>query len=122
MQVDGPAAEGDAVLEFAAGDNIVLVEHIVADEAAVFPFAGHRANPFQRHMICIKLAGILDIVPDAVDDGPQLITDQLIVMNGVMFTAPFNPPIMTAVIAAANDPATSECVVCVISLAKEGGI
>lgn len=56
-------------------------------------------------MVCIELAGVLDIVPDPVDHGPQLITDQLIVMNGVMLTAPFDPPVMTTGIPAANDPA-----------------
>src|SRR5688572_6007623 len=63
-------------------------------------------------MVGIKLAGILDIVPDPVDHGPQFITDQLIVMNGVMFTAPFNPPVMTTGIPAANDPANRNAGLC----------
>ena len=61
MQVDGPAAKGNGIRELLLADNIVLGEHIVTREAAVLPFARQRTNPLQRHMICIKLAGVLDM-------------------------------------------------------------
>lgn len=121
MQVNGPAAKGNGIRELPLADNIVLGEHIVTREAAVLPFARQRTNPLQRHMVGIKLTGILDIVPDPVDHGPQFITDQLIVVYGVMFPAPFNPPVMTTGIPAANDPANRNAGLCNI-LCKRRGI
>lgn len=80
-----------AVLEFPLRDNIVLVQHVIADETAVFPFARNRADPFQRHVIGIEFARIFNVIPNAVYGGPQLVADPLVVVNGIDFPAPLDP-------------------------------
>src|SRR5690625_6903245 len=65
---------------------------MLAHEPAVLPFAGHRSDPFQGEGLRVELAGILDVVPQAVADRLELITDLLVVMDHIEFAAPFDPP------------------------------
>ncbi|MNI30170.1 hypothetical protein D3C73_840050 [compost metagenome] len=105
MEIDRPAAKRHAVRELTLGDNVILVQHVVADEPPVFAFAGQRADPFQRHVFGAEFAGVFDIIPNAVNDGPQLVADHLIIMHRVMLAAPFNPPVVAAGVAASDHPA-----------------
>ncbi|MNW04943.1 hypothetical protein D3C71_2011120 [compost metagenome] len=70
MEIDGPAAEGYPVREEPLGQNVVLVQHIVPHEPPVLPFPRDGTDPLQRQIGRIELAGILDIIPDAIDGGP----------------------------------------------------
>ncbi|MNR39098.1 hypothetical protein D3C85_1572690 [compost metagenome] len=48
MQINRPAAEGDAVLEELLGDYVILIQDVVPNETAIFPFPRNRPDPFQR--------------------------------------------------------------------------
>ena len=104
MQVDRPAAESNPVFKRLLSDNIVLVQHVIAEKTAIFPLARKRAYPFQRHVVGIEFARIFDIIPYAINNRPQFVANALIVMDRVEFPAPFDPPIVAAGIAAADDP------------------
>ena len=100
MQINGPAAEGDRVRVAALFDDVLLREDQIALEATALALAGDRADPFERQGLGFgKLAGVLDVIPDAVDDFPQLPLDLLAVVNGVERAAPFQPPEPAAVLA-----------------------
>ena len=43
--VDAPPAEGHAVFEKGLAADVVLGEHVIADQSAVLPFAGDVADP-----------------------------------------------------------------------------
>src|SRR5690625_2810927 len=92
VQIYRPAAEADAVIELSLPEHILLGQHMLAHEPAVLPFAGHRSDPFQGEGLRVELAGILDVVPQAVADRLELITDLLVVMDHIEFAAPFDPP------------------------------
>ena len=104
VEVDGPAAEGDPVLELGLAEHVVLGEHVVADEAAVLALAGHGADPLQGEVLRVEAAGVLDVVPDAVADGLQLVADPLVVSHDVEIAAPFDPPVVAAVHLLADHP------------------
>ncbi len=105
VQVDGPAAERHPVGELALAEDVALVEDVVAEEAPVLALAGHRAHPFQRHGVRVELAGVLDVVPDAVDDRPQLVADALVVVHRVELAAELDPPVGAAVVTGLDDAA-----------------
>ena len=93
MQIDRPAAEGNGVGVRALLDDVLLGEHVVAFEATALALAGDGADPFQRHGFGLgKLAGVLDVVPDAVDDLPQLPLDRLGLVDRVEAAAVLEPP------------------------------
>ncbi len=101
VQVDGPAAKGDGIVEVALLDDVLLGEHVGALEAAALALAGNVADPLQRQVLGIgKLARILDVVPDAVDHLPQLPLDGLGLVDGVQSPAVLDPPETAAVGAA----------------------
>ncbi len=103
VEVDGPAAEGDTVGELPLLQNVLLAQHVVAEEAAVLALARKAADPLQRQVLGIReLAGVLDVVPDAHDHGLQFVADQLVVVDGVEFAAPLDPPVVAAVVAGAQ--------------------
>ena len=86
-------------------DQVLLNQHRVAFEAATLALPGDRAHPLQRQVGSLgEPAGILDVIPNSVRDAPEFPLDALAVVNGVQFAAPFDPPLVTAGVAAANDP------------------
>lgn len=104
VEVDGPAAEGDPVLELALLEDVLLGEDVVAEEAAVLALAGEAADPFQGEVRRVgELAGVLDVVPDAHDHGLEFVADALVVVDGVEFAAPLDPPVVAPVVAGAQD-------------------
>ena len=104
VQVDRPAAEGHRIREVHLVEDVVLRERVVADEAAVLALAGQGADPLQRQVLGIEVAGVLDVVPDAEDHAPELVADALVLGDGVELAAPLDPPVVAAVVAGADDP------------------
>ena len=71
MQIQRPSTHSDCVRVDRLFDDILLAHHVVAFETATLPFTGNRADPFERHRFRLwKLAGILDVIPDAIDHFP----------------------------------------------------
>ncbi len=92
--VHGPAAVSDQVGELATGADVVLGQDVVADEAAIFPFAGKRAHPFQCPIFGLgtSVGAVLYVVPDAVADFHQIVADGLSVADRVLEAADLEPP------------------------------
>ncbi|MGX1486326.1 hypothetical protein RKD45_005402 [Streptomyces griseus] len=104
VEVDRPAAEGDPVLELTLLEDVLLGEDVIAQEAAVLALSGEAADPFQGQVRRVReLAGVLDVVPDTHDHGLELVADALVVVDGVEFAAPLDPPVVAAVVAGAQD-------------------
>src|SRR5699024_9952873 len=120
VQVDRPSAEAHPILERNLIEHIVLGEYMVADESTVFAFAGKGADPFQREILGIELSGVLDVVPDSVDCGLELVSDAFVVGDHVEFAAPFDPPVVAAV-RPLVDVTHLGMEVLVISRANDGG-
>jgi hypothetical protein len=98
MQVNGPAAEGDGVGVLAAFDEVALGEHVRSLEATALAFAGDEANPFEGDVGGVgEVAGVVDVVPDAIGHFPQLVLDELGLVDRIEPPAPFDPPEVTAV-------------------------
>ena len=82
----------DRVREGTLLDDVVLGERVVADEAAVFALSRNGPHPFQGQILGVVFARVLDVIPDAIDHGPQFVTDRLVVCDGVQLASPFDPP------------------------------
>jgi len=64
--------------------DILLGQYGVALETAAFALARNLADPFQRQCFGFgKLARILDVVPHAIDDFPQLPLDRFGVVHRI---------------------------------------
>src|SRR5699024_11249510 len=104
MAVAGPAAEGDPVGGLGLPERVVLGQDMVAHEAAVLTLARDRPDPLQREGLRVVEAGVLDVVPDPVADGLQLVPDPLVVADDVEIAAPLDPPVVAAVHLLADHP------------------
>ena len=95
MLVEIPAADADRVFHFAVqAHQVLLREHVIADQPPGFAFAGQHADPIERPIGRRgMLARVLDVVPDAQHDRQQFEADPLVVADGVDLAAPFDPPI-----------------------------
>ena len=57
-------------------DHILLCEHVVAFKTAALAFAGNVADPLEGQVLGLgELAGVLDVIPDAIDDLPEFPLD-----------------------------------------------
>ena len=95
--VHRPAAVGHAVGEELLRDDVVLGEHVVADEASVLALAGHVAHPGELEACGAALvlgAVVLGVVPDAVDESEQVVADLLGVGVGVARAAELDVPLV----------------------------
>ena len=91
--VHGPAAVGDDVREIPTFRlDVQLGEEVVAHEAAALPFAGKEADPVQDPVVRAMVAPVLDVVPDAESDLEELVAELLLVVDGVIHAADFEPP------------------------------
>ena len=77
-------------------EDVVLRQHVVADETAVLALARQRADPLEVEVRGVEPPGVLDVVPDAEDDRAQLVADDLVVVDGVELAAPLDPPVVRA--------------------------
>ena len=99
MEIERPATDGDGIGVLALLDHVLLDEDVIALEAAALAFARDGADPFESHCFGLReLAGILDIVPDAVDHLPEFPLDLLGVVDGVAASAVFDPPEVAAAV------------------------
>ena len=62
-------------------------------EPTTFAFARQEAKPFERPVRGVQAGFILDVVPYPEHDGEQLITNALVILDGIEAAAPFDPPI-----------------------------
>ncbi len=98
VHVDGPAAERHRVLMRALLDDVVLREDVIALEAPALALAGDHAHPLERQVFRLrKFPRILDVVPDPVNDLPELPFDPFRVVHGVEQAAVLDPPQFAAV-------------------------
>ena len=104
VQVDGPAAEGDVVVVVDLTEDVVLGEHVIAEEPPVFAFSREGADPFEVEVLGLEAAGVLDVVPDAEDDRAQFVADRFVLVDGVEVAAPLDPPVVGAGVSGAEDP------------------
>jgi hypothetical protein len=95
MIIEGPAADGDGVVEVTGRVlQVLLNEHVVADETSAFSFAGDHADPVHCPVgTGGVLAGVFDVVPDAEDDGEEFEADAFVIADGIELAAPFDPPV-----------------------------
>ena len=92
MIVHRPAAEGDQVLKLTLCLNVMLGQHVVADVAAALTLAGQEADPFQLPILCVMVAVVLDVIPDAEGDLEQIVADLLGIVDAVAVAAQLDPP------------------------------
>ena len=94
MEIDTPAAVGDGIVELAVFQNVAFVQHVVAEQTAALAHAGQCANPFERKVFRAMLTAVLNVIPQAVGVGHQVVADFLIVGNDVIAVAhEFEPPV-----------------------------
>lgn len=99
VQVDGPAAVSHGVVVGVLFDDVLLGDGVESREAAAFTFAGEESRPLQREVFSLReLAGVLDVVPDAVNHAPEFEFDLLGVGHRVQTAAVFQPPVFAAVL------------------------
>ena len=97
MQIHGPTAVGENVFEVGLLDKVLLADHVVALEAAALALARNSTDPLEVHRFSLgELAGVLEVVPDSVDDFPQLPLDVFGLVDGVEASAVFEPPKIAA--------------------------
>jgi hypothetical protein len=100
VEVQRPAAHRYRVRVQPLLDQVLLAQHIIALKAAAFALAGDVPHPFQREGFGFgEFARILDMIPDAVHDFPQLPLDFLGIVNGIQPPAVLDPPQAAAVFA-----------------------
>ena len=93
MQVNRPATVGNGVFKMGLVNDVLLPDHVVTLEASTFPLAGDVTDPLQGHSFRLgKLAGVLDVIPDTVNDFPEFPFDLLGLMDGVHASAVLDPP------------------------------
>ena len=109
VEVDGPAAETYGVVEDCLLDDVLLRKHHVAFETAALALTGNHADPLQGKRVGSReLAGVFDVVPDAVGDAPELPLDLFGVVHCVERAAVFEPPEAAAGVGDAELPETGD--------------
>ena len=94
MLVHGPAAVGHGVFKDAVGQNILLFQDVVAQQAAALAHAAEIADPDQLIVFCAVVAAVFDVIPDAVDRAVQLPADILGLLDDIVpVAAQLDPPI-----------------------------
>jgi len=48
MEIHGPTAISDGIIEMSLPYQIILIQGILAEESTAFPLSGNIADPFQR--------------------------------------------------------------------------
>ena len=80
-------------------DDVLLGDGVESREAAAFTFAREESRPLQREVFSLReLAGVLDVVPDAVNHAPEFEFDPFGVGHRVQAAAVFQPPVFAAVL------------------------
>ena len=93
MRIHGPSADRHGIGEVAL-HQVLLRQHMIAQQSAAAAFAGHHADPIHRPVAAVgEIAAVLDVVPDAHHDGEQFEPDAFVVVDDVLVAAPFDPPI-----------------------------
>src|SRR5688572_8179895 len=73
VEVNTPSTKCHRIIKLLLFNNILLLQYIITFKSPAFPFAGNRTHPFKRKVRCFgKQAGIFYIVPDSVNNPPEL--------------------------------------------------
>ena len=93
VQVHGPAAVGDGIIEVGLLEQVLLAQDVIADDAPAFALAGQQADLVEDVVLGAVIAAVLDVVPQAEGDLPQFVADRLAVGDGVVdVAADLDPP------------------------------
>ena len=90
--VQRPAAVGDDVRKMDVVHDVVLCQHVIADETRAFAFPGETADPVELVVFATAVRMVFHVVPHAVGDGFQLPLDVPCVGDGIDIAAVFDPP------------------------------
>lgn len=98
VHIHAPAAVAYRVVKAAMLQDIVFVQQVIALQAAAFAHARQRAHPIQGVVFGVMLVQpllvVLDMIPDAVGVGHQVVADLLIIGDDIVAVAhQLAPPI-----------------------------
>lgn len=90
MVIHRPTAHGDGIGESAGKQNL-SGQNMIAGHAAAPSLSGHHTYPIHGPVDAIGVvAAVLDVIPNSYYDGQQLISNQLVVPDGVFDATPLH--------------------------------
>ena len=120
MVVQGPAAEGDLILEHRTVTDFPLGQHMLAHHSPGFPLSGQEAQELQLPIVRIVIAGIFNVVPGAQRQPQQLVPNLFGFADGVPVAAQLQIPEILPVLIQEDFPIV-EVLVCQLLAELRGG-
>lgn len=90
------AAEGNHIVKFSAGLDIILRQHDTAFVTAGLALAGQEPNPLKYPILAAVVAAVLDMIPNAESHFQQLVAQTLSIVDTVILAAQLHPPQIAA--------------------------